>query len=135
VGKEKFQMRKGAARMSNLIKTILDQDKTCLHISLKELSPDIFLVMFDFMNIYYDSKENSWFPIPRPVPKDFFEKTAPPWVAKFVNLSVPQIRPLVTCANYLDIQPLLHLYCARIGLMITGKSLAQIRKILEDPLC
>ena len=50
-----------------------------------------------------------------------------PWYAEYINLDQEVVFELSAAANYLSIEPLLELSCAKIASLIKGKSIQEMR--------
>merc|ERR1711964_219942 len=80
-------------------------------------------------------KEKNEFPpeIVKPIRSDKMGKIAVDFEAEFIEkLTKGQIFKIILGANYMDIQSLLYLGCAKIATLIKGKSPEEIKKILGD---
>lgn len=104
-----------------------DDDKT---IPLPNVSSHILRLIVDFLKYYYTDKMDN---IPKPIPsvdlEDFITKE---WYANFVNkMSNMEIFELISAANYMDIEPIISLGCAKIASMIKGKTSEEIRNIFN----
>lgn len=56
------------------------------------------------------------------------ENVNDPWFATFTDKDQSIIFELILAANYLDIQPLLDLCCAKVASLIKGKTPEEIRR-------
>ena len=51
-----------------------------------------------------------------------------PWYADYINVEKEELFELIMASNYLDINPLLELACAKVASQIKNKSIEEIRK-------
>ena len=63
--------------------------------------------------------------------KDKKEKTICEWDQKFFKRSVPELKAMMMAANYLAIKPMLTTIARTFAKMLEGKSIEQMRKIME----
>ena len=54
-----------------------------------------------------------------------------PWYADYINVEKEELFELIMASNYLDINPLLELACAKAGSLIKNKSIEEIRKFFN----
>ena len=66
--------------------------------------------------------------IEKPLKSDNMEENVDKWDAEFIDLDDSTLYQVVTASNFLMIQPLLDLACAKIASYIKGKSADQIRQ-------
>ncbi|KAK8803878.1 hypothetical protein WA588_005768 [Blastocystis sp. NMH] len=65
--------------------------------------------------------------IERPLKSSNMRDVVSEWDADFVNIPTEELLDLVVAANFLIVQPLLDLTCAKVASMIKGKSPEEIR--------
>ena len=73
--------------------------------------------------------------IERPLKSSNMRDVVSEWDANFINISVDELMDLIVAANFLIIQPLLDVACAKVASLIKGKSPEEIRttfKIVSD---
>jgi len=80
----------------------------------------------DFM-AHYDESAEPWKEIERPLKSPKMAECVPQWDADFVNVDVNTYMELIRAANYLDLQPMLFLACAKAASDVHGKTTQQIR--------
>ena len=54
-----------------------------------------------------------------------------PWYADYINVEEEELFELILASNYLDINPLLELACAKVASLIKNKSIEEIRKFFN----
>ncbi|CBK23709.2 uncharacterized protein [Blastocystis hominis] len=85
-----------------------------------------------FCNYHID---NPLAEIERPLKSSNMRDIVSEWDANFINISVEDLMDLIVAANFLLIQPLLEVACAKVASLIKGKSPEEIRttfKIVSD---
>merc|ERR1711964_773906 len=127
----KFAISRKAALMCNLIKNIIEGDKTAKEIEIKKVSGPILKLVVKYLK-KHDGKNTA--EIAKPIRSDKMEKVVEdPWDAEFINKQTKKvIFKIILASNYMDIKSLLHLGCAKIATLIKGKSPEAIKKILGD---
>merc|ERR1711964_379415 len=105
-------------------------------IEIKKVKSATLKLIVDYLNQRYAFfKEKGEFPadIVKPIRSDKMGKIAVDFEAEFIEkLTKGQIFKIILGANYMDIQSLLYLGCAKIATLIKGKSPEEIKKILGD---
>lgn len=69
--------------------------------------------------------------IEKPLKSPNMSEVVEQWDADFVDLEQEQLFDLIIAANFLDIEPLLDLTCAKVASLMKGKTPEQIRKALN----
>lgn len=127
-----FEIDEKSAVLSNLIKTISEQDKDTTRFELK-VDGDILQRIIEYLK-YHKGKAPEY-EIPKPLrSSDFSKAVSDPFDVKFFE-KVPR-KPLfdtILAANYMDIQPLLHLGCAKTASYIRNMSPDEIRQVFNRP--
>ena len=120
---ESFTISKEVSQLSELLKTILEDEKEN-EIYLKIVSSQYLKKVIEFMN-YYSSNpfEEIQKPLKSPNLKDFLSD----WYISFLDIDNDTLFELISVSNYLDIKPLLDLTCAKVATMIKGKDTSEIR--------
>lgn len=120
---ESFTISKEVSQLSELLKTILEDEKEN-EIYLKIVSSQYLTKVIEFMN-YYSSNpfEEIQKPLKSPNLKDFLSD----WYISFLDIDNDTLFELISVSNYLDIKPLLDLTCAKVATMIKGKDTSEIR--------
>jgi len=69
--------------------------------------------------------------IARPLPSNDLQDVVDEWYSAYImNLEETTLYDLAKASNYMDIEPLQDLACARVASLIRGKEPHEIRKIL-----
>jgi S-phase kinase-associated protein 1 len=125
-----FTLPKKCAFMSNLVKITSEQDRSETHINVKIDSHSLANIV-SYLNHHDGVKPKE---IKKPLRSlDMSKIVDDAWDAKFIN-SFPQeeLKEIITAANYMDIQPLLQLACAKVASLIKGKTNEEIKKLFEE---
>lgn len=123
---EVFDLEENVIFQSLLIKNIInDLDVSDQAIPLNDIKIDIFKKIIEYAEYHKDDK-----PV---IDEDSDKKEICDWDKKFMDLDKEVIIEIILAANYLDIKSLLNLGCRTMGNMIIGKSIKEIREILEMP--
>merc|ERR1711964_696544 len=127
----KYSISRKAALMSNLVKNIVEGDKTAKEIEAKKVSGPILNLIAEYLK-HHDGKVPA--EIAKPIRSVKMEKLVEdPWDAEYINKQTKKvIFQIILGANYMDIKSLLHLGCAKIATLIKGKTPDEIKKILGD---
>merc|ERR1712098_892035 len=127
----KFSISRKAALMCNLVKNIIEGDKTAKEIEIKKVDGPILNLVVEYLK-HHDGKVPA--EIAKPIRSVKMEKIVEdPWDAEFINKQTKKaIFQIILGANYMDIKSLLHLGCSKIATLIKGKSHEEIKKILGD---
>ena len=68
--------------------------------------------------------------IPKPLPQKDFKEIVDDWDYNYINIEIEKIFNIMLAANFLNIEPLINLTCAKISSLISGKKPEEIRRIL-----
>lgn len=131
---EKFKVSVKAISISELVKQMISEDgsaetdvEDCAdEIPLPNVKCGILLLITDFLRHYVSEPMRE---LEKPLTSNVMADVVQPYYAEFVDkLSMDTLYELVLAANYMDIQPLLELTCAKIATLIKGKSPEEIRR-------
>lgn len=132
-----FQIEKNFCYISKYIKSIteLDSDKKEIQI---DISGDLLKIIVDFMKYYI---KQPFHRIQKPVPKDFQNSKFihdeqenlfnAPFYTELLNDKTINFLKLVHIVNYLSIQPMLELVCARIANIVRDMTKEEEMKYLQ----
>ena len=93
-------------------------------ISLENIKEVSLKRIIDFCTYHLDKPLAE---IERPLKSSNMRDVVSEWDADFVNIPTEELLDLVVAANFLIVQPLLDLTCAKVASMIKGKSPEEIR--------
>jgi len=121
-----FVVEKDIALMSNFVASMLEySEEVEVRVPLPNVSGKILEQVVQFLQY---NKKNPLNEIGKPLKSSIMsENVNDPWFATFTDKDQSIIFELILAANYLDIQPLLDLCCAKVASLIKGKTPEQIR--------
>jgi len=124
---EVFDLPKKSAMMSKLIKTAVENDKSKETdiIDLVHLESDIVRKIIEYMNYHSKVPPRS---IEKPLASPNLKDLVDEWDAKFADVDQDMMFRILLAANYMHIQPLLLLMCAKVASLIKGRTPEEIRK-------
>jgi S-phase kinase-associated protein 1 len=124
----KHPIKINVSKISGLIQTALDGDEDCKIINLKSIEAPVINKVIEYMNHYECKKPKD---IEKPLSSTNMEDAVDKWDADFIDVDQKMLFKLVLAANYLDIQPLLELSCAKVGSFMVQRTPKEIRKIFH----
>jgi len=125
---ESFDVGLATAKMSELVKTMIDEDnddEEAQEIPLPNVKSQILALVIEFVKHYATEPMTD---IEKPLKSANMNEVVQEWYATFVNVQQETLFELILAANYMDIKPLLDLTCATVASMIKGKTPEEIRK-------
>jgi len=129
---KRFAVEKKHACISNLVKITLDQDPAASEIPIPGVSSLIMNLVVEYMQHHAGTEPPA---IPKPLrSKDMKEACSDPWDATYINRigeSRRTLYDLILASNYMNINSLLYLGCAKVASLIKGESLHKIKDILS----
>jgi S-phase kinase-associated protein 1 len=127
---EKYQVPKRVAMMSELIKTIVESDATDKEIPLPHVKGNVLHKVVMYMKYHSDNPPRE---IEKPLKSPIMNEVVEQWDADFVDIDREQLFDLIVAADYMHIQPLFNLACAKVASIIKNKTPEQIRRALNIP--
>lgn len=127
-----FSLNKRLIKMSDYIKGLYEVDNTVERIELKNISGKTIEKIITWLE--YHEKEPPR-QISKPLKSAIMRENVSSWDAKFVDTDMELVFEVLLAANFLNINALLELCCAKVASMMLGKTPKQIRKafgIKED---
>ena len=125
-----FSVDKKWACISKLVNTIVEKDPECTEIPLVEINTKILEYVVNFINEHKGEEPPI---VERPLRSKLMKEVTNDWDANFIDQIGEQrseLYELISAANYLDIQSLLHLGCAKVAALIKGQPIDKIKDIL-----
>jgi len=125
---ESFDVPLSVAKMSGLVKTMIDEDQDseeAQEIPLPNVKSSILAKVIEFAKNYQTEPMTE---IEKPLKSANMGEVVQEWYAKFVAVEQELLFEMILAANYMDIKPLLDLTCATVASMIKGKTPEEIRK-------
>ena len=128
---EKVKLNYNAHILSELIKNIIISDKSTTEIELNLDNLDIVKYIIKYLN-YHNGKVPA--SIPKPIRSiKIIDLVEDEWDANFINdMDKDTIVKIILASNYLVVDSLLHLGCAKIATLIKGKSPDEVNQILGE---
>tara|TARA_B100000925_G_C21855505_1_gene407611 strand:- start:83 stop:610 length:528 start_codon:yes stop_codon:yes gene_type:complete len=129
---EKIKIPIKIAIQSKLIKSIIfsnddqDFDDNNLEIPVINVTAPILRKVIEFLQYHFENGPMN--EIEKPLRSKNLSESVSEWDANYINLENDLLFNIILAANYLDIQSLLDLSCAKVATMIKGLSPEEIRK-------
>jgi len=124
---EAFTVDMDIAKQSVILKNMIEDVGSEGNLNINNIKKDTMRRVIEFCKHYKESKLQT---IQKPLQSpNLAEAINDSWYVEFIDLEkVDDIIDLVIAANFLDIDPLTELSCAKIASLIKGKSVEEIRK-------
>ncbi|KAL3761331.1 hypothetical protein ACHAWU_000465 [Discostella pseudostelligera] len=125
---ESFTVETEVARMSELVRAMLDDDcddDGVTEIPLPNVKAAVLRKVIEFCQHHRTEPMTE---IEKPLKSAQMAEVVQKWYADFVAVEQVLLFELILAANYMDIKPLLDLTCATVASMIKGKTPEEIRK-------
>lgn len=134
-----FQVPYSIMKLSDLIKGMIgeendeegssddeDEEEATEHIPLPNISSQLLTDIIKFCTMYHN---NPFSTIPKPLTPMYFEKDCPKKYATFISCPLEKLFAIIVGANYMDINPLLEISCAKVASQIKGRTPEEIRAL------
>mmetsp|Transcript_22021 Transcript_22021/g.62603 ORF Transcript_22021/g.62603 Transcript_22021/m.62603 type:complete len:171 (-) Transcript_22021:260-772(-) len=126
---DSFPVPTAVANMSELVKTMMDEDAeddedSPTEIPLPNVKSQVLRKVIEFCEHHLQEPMTE---IEKPLKSQNMADVVQKWYADFVDLEQVLLFELILAANYMDIKPLLDLTCATVASMIKGKTPEEIR--------
>ena len=105
-----------------------DLEESERDIPLLNINDKCLKKVIEFMEHYHVEKMPD---IKKPLISSLLEDCVQKWYVDFIDVDDDFLYSLINAANYMDIQPLLNLGCAKVALSIRNKPPEEIREILK----
>ena len=130
-----FTVNKNYLKLSKLVSTAIENDKEAKELELDQVSPQTFEHIKNYLEHHKGVAPEI---IPQPLKSNVMaEVCKDPWDAKFVDTlwekDKAKFYELTRAANYMHIDSLLHLCCAKIASTVKGKGLNTYAETLLPP--
>lgn len=126
---DSFEVTLGVARMSELVKTMIDDDQDDQddnqEIPLPNVKSTVLSKVIEFCGHHFN---NPMADIEKPLKSPDMHDIVSDWDANFVDIEQELLFEMILAANYMDIKGLLDLTCAKVASMIKGKTPQEIRE-------
>ena len=123
----KYKIPVNILSISNMINVMVDNDSD-EDMPLFNVNDKCLTKIIEFMKYYHNDKMNN---IEKPLKSSDLKQIIQEWYADFIDVDQDFLFKLIKAANYLDIQPLLNLGCAKVASSIKNKTPEEIRKIFN----
>ena len=126
---QKIQIDFKSAERSHLLRGLLADYEDNKEIPLPDVKYNILKKVVEYLT-YYKDKEPAQ--IPKPLPSVNLNEFTNEWDVNFINsIELDGVFDLINAANYMDINSLLDLACAKIASLMKGKSAQEIRAMFN----
>lgn len=125
---DSFEVSRSVACMSELVKSILDEepdDEEGQEIPLANVKSSVLSKVIEFCKYHYSDPMKE---IEKPLKSADMKEVVSSWDADFVDIEQDVLFELILAANYMDIKSLLDLSCAKVASMIKDKTPQAIRE-------
>ena len=123
----KYKIPVNILSISNMINVMVDNDSD-EDMPLFNVNDKCLTKIIEFMKYYHNDKMNN---IEKPLKSSDLKQIIQEWYADFIDVDQDFLFKLIKAANYLDIQPLLNLGCAKVASSIKNKTPEEIREIFN----
>ena len=121
----KFTLPRKTAFLSVLVQTMAEGDKDEKTIPLPSVTGPVLTKVVEYIKYHTDTPAKA---IEKPIKSAKMNENVSQWDADFIDVDNETLFDLILAANYMDIEPLLDLGCAKVASMIRGKSVEELRK-------
>jgi S-phase kinase-associated protein 1 len=122
---ERFEINKRIAVQSELVQTMAEGDREENDIPLPNVKSSVLRKVIEYLRYHVDNPARD---IEKPLKSANMHEIVSAWDADFVDVDQEVLFELILAANYMNINPLLDLCCAKVASMIKGKTPENIRK-------
>ena len=128
--KKSFEITATQAKLAKLIQTMIQGDQTATEFPLPQVPPKTLENVVEYLEHHNGKKPEE---IATPVRSvNMAQVVVDKWDADFIDkFEKKEIFDIILAANYLDINGLLHLGCAKIATLIKQLSQKEINEIIE----
>ena len=122
-----FSIPKQSLLMSELCKTTLEGDSSANELPMNFIESDTIARIVSYLQYHTTVPPRR---ISKPILSNNIRDLVDRWDSNFIDQPQEIVFKLMLAANYLNIKPLLHLTCAKIGTLLKGKTPDQLRQVL-----
>lgn len=131
--KKEFKVPTEILRISSMLSIMLgndneDEEEEGATLPLPNVDSNCTGKIIEFMKYYHENKMDD---IEKPLKSSNLNEIIQPWYADFIDVEEELLFSLINAANYMDIQPLLNLGCAKVASLIKNKTPEEIREIFN----
>ena len=128
----KIAITKKQASNSKLFSTAIESDNSVTEILLYEIKHSILMHIVEFL-VHYNGEI---IPMPeKPARSEHMKDNTTEWNANYIDAiakNKTDLYALISAANFIDCEGLLHLACCKVASMIKNIPLNEIKKTLKD---
>jgi S-phase kinase-associated protein 1 len=128
---KKFKVPKNVACLSNIVKEMIDDDENDeddQEIPLTYVKSDVLEKVLEFCT--HCATENDFTKIEKPLSSNEMKNIVPRWYAQYINdMSQEMLFEVILASNFMHVQQLLDLGCAKIASMMKGESPENIKEL------
>ena len=117
-----FEVKAAVAERSELVKVMMEQEG---EIPLRNVDSATLAKVIEYLRLLDEGKTPT--EIPQPLTHAMFEGNVQEWEAAYVDMEDDAVFELIKAANFMDVQSLIELGCAKIASIIQGKTPEEIR--------
>ena len=126
---QKFEIDIESAKQSELLKGLIDNSKPDQTISIIDVKSDTLKKIVEYLTHYKGVEPKS---IPKPLPSSNLSDSLDEWDINFINGIEPDnLYDLINGANYMTINSLIDLACAKIASLMKDKTVEEMRTMLN----
>ncbi len=122
------EVEREIASKSEWVKNIVDGSEVDDNIPLPEIKKATLLKVIEYCTYINTNVPPQ---IDKPLRSNELSDIVDPWYAEFVNLEKEVLFELILAANFMDINSLLELACAKVASLIKGITIPQIREFFN----
>ena len=125
-----FSIDKRYVSLSNVIKSSLEEDPLATEFPFTKIKSDSMEKIIEYLNHHKGEVPSE---IEKPIKHNTMREITNEWDADFIDEISKNRRllfELISFSNYLDINPLLHLCCAKIALIMKDQPEENLRNVL-----
>jgi len=111
--------------ISKLVEDALGEDDGENEIQLPKVRTQVLERIAEYANHY---KEEAMTPIPAQIKSADLNDHVQEWYAEFVNIEQSDLFEMTIAANFMNIEPLIRLTCAKTASLMWGKTAEEIRE-------
>lgn len=122
-----LKVPKKVIALSKMVKELIDEgdDEEEQEVPIMEVEHNILVKVIEFCKHYLDDNMAE---IEKPLKSKEMSAVVSEWYAQYIDIDQQTLFAVILAANYMEIQPLLDLSCAKVATMIKGKSPEEIRQ-------
>ena len=127
---QKIELDIESAKLSELLKGFIgDNSKPDLAMPLPDVKSDILKKIVEYLTHYKGAEPKN---IPKPLPSSNLSDSIDEWDINFINgIELDSLYDLINGANYMSINSLMDLACAKIASLMKDRTVEEMRTMLN----